>query len=96
MKTADIKTIDVLMVAQMISNRPRDAEETVMPAPELLSAVTGAPAKVAWRALEREERAGRIDCGTSLNFPWVTPKGRQLLAEMEANVLLILSTDDRR
>ena len=50
-------------------------------APAILMERTGAPYKVAWRAIERAEDRGLLECGTSLRWAWLTPKGERLLSE---------------
>lgn len=46
---------------------------------EILAEQTGQPEKVCWRAMERAEGRGLIDCGVSLRSGWITDKGRELL-----------------
>ena len=47
---------------------------------QLLSQRTGQPEKVCYRACERAERHGLIECGVSLRSGWLTEKGRELQA----------------
>lgn len=87
-KTADIMTEQVLAVVVMMrtpgwaSQLQRQLGETLLTAPALLSLCTGAPPKVAIRALEREERRRMIDWGTSCNFPFLTSQGEARVAEL--------------
>lgn len=48
---------------------------------QVLHEMTGQPMKVCWRALERAERRGLIDCGSSLNVAYLIPEGFLLLLE---------------
>lgn len=60
----------------------RDNGETVVLWPEeLLVLRTGQCRKVCIRAMERAERRGLIECGTSLRSGWITDKGFELLTK---------------
>lgn len=48
---------------------------------QLLSAWTGEPEKVCYRAMERADRRGLIEYGVSLRTGWLTEKGIQLLLD---------------
>lgn len=50
----------------------------------LLTERTGQPPKVCWKAIERACRRDLIDYGVGLTFPWLTDKGKQLLAQAKA------------
>lgn len=50
---------------------------------EVLSA--DRPAKVVLAAIQREYDAGNLECGVSETRPWLTPKGRAKLAEIDPN-----------
>ena len=50
------------------------------PADEVLSRETGAPLKVVWAAMYREDDAGHLDYGSNLRGGWLTDKGKQTLA----------------
>ena len=50
---------------------------------DILYRDTGQPIKVCYRAMERAEKRGYIDYGTSLRTGWVTEKGYGLLKESE-------------
>lgn len=50
---------------------------------EQLSAETGAPEKVCYRACERADGRGYLDYGVSLRTAWLTDKGKELLARGE-------------
>ncbi len=45
----------------------------------VLQLETGEPGKVCYRAMERAEDRGLIDCGVSLRTGWITDKGCKLL-----------------
>ena len=46
---------------------------------EMLMEQTGEPEKVCYRAMERAENRGLIDCGVSLRSGWITEKGKEML-----------------
>ena len=46
---------------------------------EILNELTGEPEKVCYRAMERAEDRGYLDCGVSLRSGWITEKGIELL-----------------
>jgi len=52
-------------------------------ADQLLVKWTGEPIKVCNRAMERAEDHGLIKSGVSLRTAWLTPKGKELLAQYE-------------
>lgn len=52
---------------------------------EALAAQTGQPEKVCYRAMERAERRGLIEVGTSLRTGWLSEKGKELLVLSELN-----------
>lgn len=43
---------------------------------------TGAPEKVVYSAMEREEKNGYLECGVSLRTAWLTDKGKSMLSEL--------------
>ena len=45
---------------------------------------TGEPFKVCYRAIERAESRGLLDCGVSLRTGWLTDKGKALLEDTES------------
>lgn len=47
---------------------------------EILMEWTGQPEKVCYRACERAEERGLIDCGVSLRSGWLTEAGMALVA----------------
>jgi hypothetical protein len=67
---------DVRVCLAVVERRLRDST-----ACQVLQEMTGQPKKVCWRALERAERRGLIDCGSSLNVAYLTPEGFMLLLE---------------
>jgi hypothetical protein len=75
-KRSDITTEQVLNVYA------RPFEERY-PADEVISAETGAPIKVVWSAMCREEDKGHLDYGINLRGGWLTDKGKQALAELK-------------
>lgn len=50
---------------------------------EILSEWTGQPEKVCYRAMERDELRGYIECGVSLRTGWLTDKGEEYLRKGE-------------
>jgi hypothetical protein len=48
----------------------------------VLAQETGAPFKVAWRAMEREGDAGHVECGMWLHGGWLTDKGKAELQRL--------------
>lgn len=52
------------------------------PTGETIQANTGAPEKVVWAAMEREENKGFIDYGTWLHGAWLTHEGWAELARL--------------
>jgi hypothetical protein len=52
------------------------------PADEVLARETGAPLKVVWAAMWREDGKGHLDYGTNLRGGWLTSKGEARLAEL--------------
>ncbi len=50
------------------------------PSLEVLVDMTGAPVKVALRAMERAASRGLIDWGVSIRWAWPTPEGDELAA----------------
>ena len=75
-KRSDITTEQVLSVYA------RPLEERY-PADEVISAETGAPIKVVWSAMWREDGRGHLDYGVNLRGGWLTDKGKQTLAELK-------------
>jgi hypothetical protein len=75
MKRADISTAEVLRAYR---DRPMFG-----PWPTAILMEKGYPAKVAYAAMEREERRGFIEYGVSLRAGWLTPKGERELARIE-------------
>lgn len=66
-KRSDITT---LMVLRAIAEHRFDAYDVL---------VERFPAKVVYRAFEREVAAGNLNYGVALHRPWLEPKGRALL-----------------
>ena len=56
------------------------------PVDEVLQAETGAPLKVVWAAMWREEGKGFVDYGTSLRGGWLTGKGNAKLYDTLNNL----------
>lgn len=63
-----------------IDGRSAGGGEAVFFPYETLAADTGQPEKVCYRALERAEQRGLIECGVSLRTGWLTEKGRCLIS----------------
>lgn len=59
---------------------------------EILMEWTGEPEKVCYRAMERAENRGLIDCGITLRSGWITDKGKELL-EDELNHLAAVNVE---
>ena len=78
-KRSDISTECVLSVyARPYKDR--------YPADEVLQAETGAPNKVVWAAMLREEEKGFIEYGCNLRGGWLTQEGEsELLAQETSN-----------
>lgn len=75
MSMKDVSDAQVVRAIQAF--RDRDLE---LPWPyEALSEETGECEKVCFRAMERAESRGLIDCGVSLRTGWLTDKGKALL-----------------
>lgn len=75
-KRSDISTGQVLTVYA----RPHKER---WPADEVLMVETGAPLKVVWAAILREDDRGFLDCGTNLRGGWLTDKGKAKLDEIK-------------
>jgi hypothetical protein len=71
-KRADISTMTVL---EVFARR-------AYPAGLVLAQETGAPIKVAWRAMEREQEAGHVECGLWLHGGWLTGEGEAELQRL--------------
>jgi hypothetical protein len=67
---------------QVLSVYARPHEDRY-PADQVIAAETGAPIKVVWAAMVREEDAGHLDCGSNLRGGWLTDKGKQTLEELK-------------
>lgn len=81
MKTADISDRQVCEAFRDAKAVKFDARLNRLYPYHLLMERTGAPFKVCYRAMERAERRGLVDCGVSLRTGWLTEKGMALLAE---------------
>lgn len=78
MKTADIPSLIVLRAfadRRINGLMVDDALAVIFPS---------APEKVIWRAMEREEMRGHVDCGVSLRGGWLTEKGIAMLESLTA------------
>lgn len=60
-------------------------KNTLLNIQELLVVATGKHPKVCWRAMERCEAKGYLDCGVSLRVGWLTEEGKAKLAELMPN-----------
>ncbi len=54
------------------------------PVDTALAALTGAPLKVVWAAMQRESDRGLVDYGINLRGGWLTPEGIAQLATIQA------------
>jgi hypothetical protein len=81
MKTKDITTKDVLKAVYSFQNEKRLNDKGFrLNVVELLAIqFPEAAEKVIYRALDREENRGNIDCGVSIRVPFLTEKGYDLL-----------------
>lgn len=79
MKTGDITDAQVVEAC-----RRWNTSTSGMTALGHLLGLTGAPRKVALRAMERADRRGLIDWGTTISCAWPTGRGLHLLREAEA------------
>ena len=74
MKTSDITDAQVCRAyAEWADSRDLFADQVLM-------LMTGAPYKVALRAMERSARRGLVEWGVSLRSGWLTERGKALLA----------------
>lgn len=78
MSTKDVTDKMVVLAAAEFSAKNRQGERCECPM-EKLSAETGEPFKVVYRAYERAERRGLIDYGVSLRTAWPTDAGLALI-----------------
>jgi len=76
-KRSDISTEQVLSVYA----RPFEGR---YPADHVLMDETGAPLKVVWAAMCREDSRGFLNYGTNLRGGWLTEKGQAKLEEIGA------------
>ena len=76
MKRSDIS--DAQVVAMAAAFHAYHADRGVL-VTDRLCALTGAPEKVAYAALERAYSRGLIECGVSIRTAWPTAKGLALL-----------------
>jgi hypothetical protein len=74
MKRSDITTAQVLRACHAFHQGGEDRTPL-----QILIEEYGAPEKVAYSAMEREENKGFVECGVSLRTSWVTPKGYEFL-----------------
>jgi hypothetical protein len=71
------KLIDTKTVLSACEKFHKDKDER---APwRIIMEETGAPEKVVYAAMEREERRGYLDYGVSLRTSWLTDKGKAFL-----------------
>ena len=77
MATKDITDIQVIL-AFIESRKPNIIGKYPY---DFLMEETGQPFKVCYRAMERAEGRGYIDCGVSLRTGWVTDKGYEYLKQ---------------
>ena len=69
MKRSDTSTLIVLEAAELAHT------ERLMMTWEYIQAKTGAPEKVIYSAMEREENRNYLDCGVSMRTSWLTDEG---------------------
>jgi hypothetical protein len=80
MKTSDVSTKVVLSACAAFHSGADNHAPW-----KIIMSETGAPEKVVHSAMNREEKAGNIDCGVSLRTGWLTDKGRKLLTALTEN-----------
>lgn len=56
------------------------------PVDEMIARETGAPIKVVWAAMMREDSKGHLDYGTNLRGGWLTEKGVDRLNEIQGGL----------
>ena len=75
-KRSDISSLTVLAIYA----RPQSEK---WPADEVLARETGAPIKVCWAAMWREDAKGYLDYGINLRGGWLTDAGREKLQKLQ-------------
>jgi len=78
-KRSDIPTLAVLEAADKAHTERR------MMTWEYISEKTGAPKKVIYAAMEREDDNGYLEWGVSLRTSWLTDEGEAKLRELKRN-----------
>ena len=87
MNRRDISTLTVLTACERAF--VRDDQQRVVDGRmswEIIQAETGAPEKVVYAAMQREDDRGMIEWGVSLRTAWLSDKGKQKLAELREAV----------
>lgn len=77
MAVKDISDAQVCQACAAFHAGDRDTQNSL----SILMAMTGQPSKVCFRAMERAERRGLIECGVSLQTAWPSKTGWQLAHE---------------
>lgn len=77
MRTKDIDTKTVLLACHDFHS------DFDFRAPwKIIMEETGAPEKVVYSAMEREEKRGYLECGVSLRTAWLTDEGMTMLSQL--------------
>jgi hypothetical protein len=66
------------LVLEVYARPPKDR----FPVDEVLMRETGAPPKVVWAAMYREDSRGYLDCGVNLRGGWLTEEGKERLSTL--------------
>lgn len=81
MKRSDISTLTVLSAA-LNAHRIKGSGKMTW---EYILEETGAPLKIIYAAMDREDRAGYLEWGVSLRTAWLSEKGKDKLLELFNN-----------
>lgn len=82
MKRSDISDLEALLACWPWGGFAEVAQHPRPGAMEILS--RSYPVKVAWRKLEQLDDRRWIDYGVSINYPWRTPLGEEMLDKLFA------------
>ena len=77
MSTKDITDKQICQIVHENNKKSKRTKKLI----ELLIELTGQPEKVCLRAAERCENHNYIEYGVSINYPWLTDKGKELLKD---------------
>jgi hypothetical protein len=77
---SDLQVLDAYEVAKKHRAANAGRDPFCMWPEDVLQEATGQHRKACFRAMERAEERGLIECGVSLHSGWVTGKGKDLLS----------------